>query len=109
MSTNEDKQVADTLEKAEEQQRLETEARRKKENDAKDRSELTTIKARLVQQFQSPNSQFKGIITSPEEQNMIEDQARMILRDRRRKASLREPEPPAPNSSNVSQEGITRE
>ena len=82
MSQNEEE--INTPEKAQEQLQKEQEEKQKAIRTAEDRRELATIKHRIIQQFHSPYSPYRGIVTSKEEENMIEDQAKAMLRERRK-------------------------
>ena len=73
---NERKKIEEDLKKA--QTEKQTEEQKKQET-----REFKQIKSRILQQFVSPTTGFKGIVSKEEEQ-MIEDQAKMVLRKRKR-------------------------
>ena len=69
--------------KAEEELRKQQEESQTEQQKKKEAAEFRQIKGRILQQFESPTTGFKGIVSKAEEQ-MIEDQAKMILRKRKR-------------------------
>lgn len=94
-----------TPEQALEEQRKQAEERAKVDQNAKDMARLVQIKSRIKQQFQSPNSPYRGVVTSPEEQRMIDDQAKLTLR-KEKKALVAHESVPAVNSSDNTKEVV---